>query len=325
MRIQQKLFCAKMKGTVVILMVALIQLFPAAGAHATQSNDFNRNVEALVTQPDRDLAAIKLAVDGMLDPSVDVGKEAAKIDEMSKRLADMIPPGASEADKLQYLRQFLYEAGPWNDNRPFEYDLSDPLGTHPDNRKLSQYLATRRGNCITMPMLMMFLGSRIGLNMTLAQAPLHVFIKYTDASGTTWNLEATSGGGAARDLWYRQKLPMSDTAVSRGTYLRALTREETVALIASPVVDHLISAGEFEQAVAVSDVLLRHYPTFAYVLAKRGTAYGGLLKREVIDKYRRSADIPPDLRARADDWYRQNLASFARAEALGWRPEDGNP
>ena len=306
-------------------MAAFMHLAALNVVYATQSNDLGREVETLFIQSDGDLAAIKLAVDGMLDLSVNVGVETAKIDAMSKRLADMIPHNASEADKLQYLRQFLYEAGSWNDNRPFEYDLSDPLGTHPDNRKLSQYLATRRGNCITMPMLMMFLGSRIGLNMTLAQAPLHVFIKYTDAGGTAWNLQATSGGGPTRDLWYRQKLPMSDVAISRGTYLRALTREETVALIASPVVDHLISAGEFEQAVAVSNILLRHYPTFAYVLAKRGTAYGGLLKRDVIDKYRRSADIPPDLRARADDWYRQNLESFARAEALGWRPEDGNP
>ncbi|WP_156585866.1 hypothetical protein [Ensifer sp. Root31] len=134
-RIQQKPLSVKMKGPVVILMVALIQLFAVPGVHATQSNDLGREVETLFIQPDGDLAAIKLAVDGMLDPSVDIGVGAAKIDAMSSHLRGMIPSGASEADKLQYLRQFLYEAGRWNGNRPFEYDLSDPLGTHPDNRK----------------------------------------------------------------------------------------------------------------------------------------------------------------------------------------------
>jgi regulator of sirC expression with transglutaminase-like and TPR domain len=112
---------------------------------------------------------------------------------------------ADSASRLVALKRYLYESGPWNDNKPFQYDLDDPLGTKPGSRLLQRYLTARRGNCITMPILFLTLGQRIGLNLTLAEAPLHVFVKYTDASGKVWNLEPTSGGGFTRDQWYRQK------------------------------------------------------------------------------------------------------------------------
>jgi len=70
-------------------------------------------------------------------------------------------------------------------------------------------------------------------------------------------------------------------------------------------------------------VLLRHYPNFAYGLVKKGSAYSGLLHRELAGKYRRIEDVPPDLKAKADQWYVRNMEVFAKAEALGWRPQDG--
>jgi len=33
--------------------------------------------------------------------------------------------------------------------------------------------------------------------------------------------------------------------------------------------------------------------------------------------------MTPEIRAYADDLYRQNIAAFADAEALGWRDPDG--
>jgi regulator of sirC expression with transglutaminase-like and TPR domain len=274
-------------------------------------------------QPGRDLLNVKLSVDQMVDPATNAQAVTSMIDRMADDVKTMAGAGAKSAEMLAALKRFLYEGGAWNDNRPFQYDLDDPLGEKPANRLLQRYLTTRRGNCITMPMLMTFVGQRLGLRMTLAEAPLHVFIKYTDDDGAVWNLEATSGGGFTRDAWYREKLPMSDTAVANGVYLRPLSHEESVALVASFLVEHQIDAGAFENAIAVSDVLLRHYPSFAYGLVKKGSAYSGLLRRELAGEYTRMEDIPVDLKVKADQWYGQNMQAFAKAEAMGWRPEDG--
>ncbi|MGR9138679.1 transglutaminase family protein (plasmid) [Rhizobium leguminosarum] len=279
-------------------------------------------IEALFA-PGRDLADVKLSVDHLVDDSLNTEAGIAMIDRMTAEVRAILPEKASGAERLATLRRYLYKAEDWNGGLAFSYDQADPLGTNPVNRKLSRYLETRRGNCITMPMLMLFIGKRLGLNMTLAQAPLHLFIKYTDDDGKTWNLEATSGGGFTRDIWYRQKLPMSDEAVANGVYLRSLSHDEAVAVIGSTLVEHALETGNYENAIAISNVLLKHYPNFAYLLAKTGSAYGGLLHRELAGKYTRMEDIPADLKAQADEWYRLNGEAFAKAEALGWRPDDG--
>ncbi|CAN7257754.1 hypothetical protein LJR235_001078 [Pararhizobium sp. LjRoot235] len=310
-----------------ILRIAILVLcLPITAVFAqTPENDSARlqaRTEALFEQG-RDLLDIKLSVDQMVDPTTNAQTVTSMIDRMADDVKTMAGGNAKSAETLTALKRYLYEAGAWNDNRPFQYDLDHPLGEKPANRLLQRYLTTRRGNCITMPMLMLSVGQRLGLKVTLAEAPLHVFIKYTDDDGAVWNLEATSGGGFTRDVWYRQKLPMSDKAVANGVYLRSLSHGESAALIASFLVERQIDAGAFENAISVSDVLLRHYPTFAYGLVKKGSAFSGLLRRELAGKYTRMEDIPADLKAKADQWYGQNMQAFARAEAMGWRPQDG--
>ena len=65
------------------------------------------------------------------------------------------------------------------------------------NKLISTYLATRRGNCVSMPILMLIIGERMGLDLALSTAPLHIFIRHREG-GREVNLEATSGGHPAR-------------------------------------------------------------------------------------------------------------------------------
>jgi len=303
--------------SVLFLSVEVLAASPEADLAQVQTT-----TEALFT-PGLDLADVKLAIDHLVDPTVNRDAGLREIDRMASDVAAMAGDNAGSAQRLEALKRYLYEAGSWNGGRPFQYDISDPLGENPASRKLVRYLETRRGNCVTMPILFLLLGERLGLKLTLAEAPLHLFVKYTDDDGRSWNLEATSGAGFTRDAWYHQKLPMTDEAVRNGVYLRGLSREETVAAMAAFLVEHYLDTGAYEKAAAVADVLLQHYPNSAYVLVKKGTAYYRLLQREVTSKYTRMEDIPPDLRARADHWYRENIAAFDRAETLGWRIDDG--
>ncbi|MCJ9752865.1 transglutaminase-like domain-containing protein [Neorhizobium sp. BETTINA12A] len=310
--------CLSLLTALLLLFVAPVHSEPLRRTIALQ----NIEVESLFRKQ-LDLLEAKLAVDQLVDPAADPASSRATINRMTADVMGIAGERAGNRQKLEALRRYLYESGEWNDHRPFSYDLADPLGEDPANRLLQRYLYTRRGNCITMPILFLALGQRLGLNMTLAQAPLHVFVKYTDDSGSTWNLEATSGGGFTRDLWYRQKLPMSDDAIAKGIYLRPLRHDEAVALIASLLVEHHLAEGRFDAAILTADAILQHYPDFAYLLVKKGSAYSALLQRELAGKYTRPSDIPPDVKAKVDRWYQENITAFAQAEALGWRPEDG--
>ena len=171
-----------------------------------------------------------------------------------------------------------------------------------------------------MPFLFIILGQQLGLDMKPALGPIHVFVKFTNSSGKTQNIEATSGGYPARDIHYRNNLPITDKAIETGIFMRALTDTETLALITVIVVEDLIAKGRYDDALAVSDVILSHYPHFAYGLVKKGTAAFYALKSEFYDRFPKAADVPTALHARLNRLQMINTDVFNLADNLGWKP-----
>ena len=145
-------------------------------------------------------------------------------------------------------------------------------------------------------------------------------MKFTDDDGKVWNLEATSGAGAARDQHYRDLLPITDEAVANGVFLAPLTIEQSVAVIAAVVVEELIAEVRYHDAMAVADTLIEHYPMFAYIMVKKTTASYHLLRTEFHEKYPTAQDVPEDQRPYLAYLERVNQGMFDKAESLGWRP-----
>jgi regulator of sirC expression with transglutaminase-like and TPR domain len=251
---------------------------------------------------------------------VDSEATLAEIDRLARNADALAGPGASPAAKLAALRRVIYESGDWNGGRPFSYDHTDPLGRNIRNKLISTYLATRRGNCVSMPILFLIVGERMGLNLALSTAPLHIFVRYTDEEGSEVNLEPTSGGHPARTLWYRQNLPMTDRAIETGLYMWTLSRREAVAHMASTVVDFLVGERRFQEAIEVAEVILRHYPRDGYTMVRLGSAYGELMRVEFVERFPTPATIPLGLRQRYLMLAQQNQRAFQEAEALGWEP-----
>jgi regulator of sirC expression with transglutaminase-like and TPR domain len=308
----------KLLGYLLIILSALLPL--QAGADAQPSTGPAAIVQSILSVPDDrlDYARAKLAFDRIIDPSINIDATLAEIDRLARRATTLAGPGASPARKLAALRTVIYQAGAWNGGRPFSYDHADPLGTNVRNKLISTYLRTRRGNCVSMPILFLLVGERMGLNLALSTAPLHIFLRYTDESGREINLEATSGAWPARAIWYRQNLPMSDRAIESGLYMRTLSRREAVALMASTVVDFLIGEGRFQEAIEVAEIVLRHYPRDGYTRVKLGTACAELMRVDFIERFQIPGAMPPALRGRVMTLAQCNQEAFNAAEALGW-------
>ena len=308
------------------LMILTLGLLCAdvAPLHALEFHNpqLEAQVEALF-QGDRDFADITLTIDRMVAPAVDVAASLKVIDAMATAIERMrAQAGAvSDFDKVAVLRRYLYEPGPWNAGRVFSYDPDDPLGRQPQNRLLSDYLADRKGNCVSMPTLMMVLGNRMGLRMTLALAPYHNLVKFTGSDGREWNLEATSGGGFTRESHYRKLMPdITDAAVKNGIYLKGLSRDELIATaVSGMIVSRLMEEGRLEDALAVSDRLLKHAPNAVHLKLTRASILTLFLRRDVVSRYKQASEMPPDVLDYANDLYLQNMNAFSEAEALGWR------
>jgi regulator of sirC expression with transglutaminase-like and TPR domain len=312
-----------------LLTAAGLTIFEHRAAAMSSTNErmyIVRKVQAALSAPDSkiDLASAKLAFDKIADPTVDIDANLKLIQKMTADIRTLAGPMATKRVLVTTLRTYLYESGDWNAYKPFQYDLSDPLGTRLPTRLLPYYLTTRRGNCVSMPILFVILADRLGLHATLALAPQHLFVKYTDdVSGKTFNIEATSGGHAARDEWYRQNMSMSDAALTNGIYMRPLSRKEEVVVMAQEILEFDMAAKRYQEVVDVADEMLTAYPNFVDAMLFQGTASGLLAQAEFRSRYARADQIPEELRPRFLALQANNKSSFEKAESLGWRETDG--
>jgi regulator of sirC expression with transglutaminase-like and TPR domain len=297
-----------------------------AGSAATRAADPIKIVRELLATPDSqiDFAKAKLTIDKLVDPRIDVGASLQQIDRMVSTVGAMAGPNATTIQRLAAVRRFIYVDGDWNGHRPFRYDMTDLLGAKIVNKLLPTYIATRRGNCVSMPILFLILADRLGVHVTLSTAPFHLFVKYVDdKTGKVHNLETTSGGYPARDIWLRHEFPMTDEAIKNGVYLKTLSRKETLAVMAELLLEQDMTLKRYRETIGIADVILRYYPSFANALLDKGSAYAGLIDTDFKQKYRRPVDIPPNLLPVYETFARENELAFRKAEALGWRVTDG--
>jgi hypothetical protein len=218
---------------------------------------------------------------------VDERATLQKLDAMASAVRLSPEYGSTGDAKVRALRRYLYEPSAANDHQPFQYDLADPLGHDIRNKLLSNYLNTRKGNCVTMPLLFVILGQHLGIDVTAATAPKHLLVKFNSEEYGRWiNLEATSGANPARDVWIRQQFP-------------SIT----------------------DEAIVVSSLVLEHYPKDVSAMTLSGAAYLRLLHKHFLDKYAASDQIPIVERGYFHYLAQNNAGWFNKAEALGWRQE----
>lgn len=291
----------------------------AGVAHAASGNAL-AELEQQLSQPDAavDFAAAKVTIDRLVDPSIDVSAVKRELDDLTRAIASRTPAGLAPRERMDILLSTLYTAGPWNDDRPFMYDLDDPLGKERDNKLLSTYLRTRKGNCVSMPILVAILGQRAGLEVTLATAPEHVLVKFSD--GRTWlNVEATAGG-YKWDSSYERDLDIGPLALRNEIYLRPLSPPEAVGVMASTLMEHLAASRRADSLMAVADMVLAVNPSDTVAILQKANAYYLQLQERYSSRYPRPIDIPSEQQADYQMRSRANLEWFARAEALGWNP-----
>lgn len=307
----------KIPRTVVFLW-ALAQVFTPIYAYAATPSE---SVRAVLSVPDEELSYLdaQLAYDKIIDPSVDASKVASQINLLVIEVKALAGASPNDVDKLKAVRQVIYDAGKWNNNHPFAYAQDDPFGINVNNKLLSSYLVSRRGNCVSMPILHLVIAEKLGLNVHLSTAPLHMFVRYTNpTNGRSLNIEPTSGGYPARDNWYRQKLPISEHAITRGLYLRTLTKRESIAHMATTVLQYLMDHDRLKEAVSVSEIILENYPQDGFTFAKMGTAAAFILERDFNQKHLPGSQLTPREAILRDHWREINVLSFNKARSLGW-------
>jgi regulator of sirC expression with transglutaminase-like and TPR domain len=299
-----------------LLLLAAAFFCTTTRANSALLEPLLRNLQA--PEAEIDFAEAKLAIDLLIDPNTDASNTLRHLDAMAARVRQEIPPHANQREILLALLGYMYTPSPSNDFRVFSYDLDDPFGKNIRNKLLATYLETRKGNCVSMPTLFVALAQKIGLDAVLATAPEHIFAKVRDDNGDWLTIEATSGGTKS-DQSYKQEMEISDLALANGIYLRALSKRESVAVMASTVMEHYRQENRQDLRDQVATAILSVDPHNVTAMLHKGSAALQLAKQRYLDRYPRLSDMPSDQRRNAEQLLRENLDWFAKAEALGWR------
>lgn len=304
------------------MMLALVS--PCAHAQrATPAYESNfRTVRAILEQPESqmDLASIKLTIDQMIDPATEKATLLKQIDDMAAEIKASFPIGASNLVKFKALRDYLYQPPPLSGRRPFVYNLEDDR--NPKAKLLSVYLATRKGNCISMPTLFVILGHKLGIPVAITTAPAHLYVKFRGDNGLWYGVETTSGGGWADDDWQKKQFPrLTEKAITNGIYLQPLTKKEAAVVIADSLLEYYESQHSVEAnraRVKLALLQIDHYPKNVVAMVHVYLGYRELRQKLFVEKYPQPSDIPRDLWPQYEQIENDSMYWGNKAKALGY-------
>ena len=299
-------------------LVLLLLSYPTFAQFAPTRVYTNQSVSDIINEKEEnvDIGFWALVIAREYDNSIDVQKYLSALDEMANEIKRMLAGREKDIDKFLALRMFLYEAGEWNDYNPFSYDLDDPLGKDFEHQLLSNYIDSRKGNCVSMPTLFLALMERVDPSIPFVgvKAPLHLFCRLKDRqTGDVWNVETTSGGNPARNQWYIDKMKISQTALENKTYLKDLSKKEYIAELIGVLIARERSEGNFEKAMKYADLVLKLSPNSDMGLVNKGALFAEI-------GYEKSQE--KELSIEEKEYYRDESEKYIeKAKSIGWKLE----
>lgn len=219
----------------------------------------------LIQRPDEslELARAALLVAAECDANVDVDDELSRIRGWGDELASRIDPGWNNLQKLARLRAFLFE------ELGFRGDRNDYFS--PSNSLLHEVVQRRRGIPLTLGILMLELGWRVGMPLEGVGFPGHFLVRLAGEPRDLL-LDPFSRGMVVREEDCHRML--RDTTKGRMTYepgmIASVRRRDMLLRLLYNLKNAYVRRGDDELALGVVDHLLAMSPDVAEETRDRG-------------------------------------------------------
>jgi len=163
--------------------------------------------------------------------------------------------------------------------------------SRPEELFLDSVLDNKRGYCLSLSVLYLSLGERLGIPLYGVVAPGHFFVRYDDGR-VRFNIETTSKGGSAPDEHYIEKFAVPQ--VKGGIYMRNLNKMQTLGCFFNNLGNSYMEVGKVEQAQVALERAVEINPLLAECRTNLGNIY---LKKEriedAISQYQAALQINP--------------------------------
>lgn len=223
----------------------------------------------LVSQEHFDLAQASLMLAQDAYPDIDISGYMGQLDDFAVAIRRRVARDAFAEQKVLALNTYLFNEMRFSGNFDDYYD--------PRNSYLNEVIERRTGIPITLSIVYLEVGRRIGLNLKGISFPGHFLVKLSVKRGELV-LDPFLGGEAQSEADLRQRLAtmLPPAAVEKATldqYLEAATPRQIVARVLRNLKNIYTHEGKLERALAVMHRMLLVVPESAEQLRDRGLLY----------------------------------------------------
>lgn len=249
-----------------ILLLAFLALFSCASFCQVQYN--GETIEEILKRDEKDInvgiASLVLAKD--FYPELNVDNLLKTFDYLAQRYNYFFGNLTDPDKRIRALNTYLYRPGYWNDSITFLYDDNDLQVTKLENQFINGYISTKHGSCITMPMLYVILGERLGFPIYPVRSAKHFFVRYIPErkiKSFNGNIEATNGGGYISDKEYKDDVLLPVKSIKNGVYLRSLSKKEYIASLLLINANEYLKQKNIDKAKHYLELSIKYDSTFS--------------------------------------------------------------
>ena len=237
--------------------------------------------EARQPERDLDLARAALLVAKEQYPGLAVDQYLARLDQLAEEVRDRLADETAPLLVLGALTRSLYERRGFRGNKEAYYD--------PRNSFLNDVLDRRLGIPLTLGIVMLEVGWRLGLPLQGVNFPHHFLVRF---QGDAMDL-LIDPFEAGRSRYEDQAQELLDRTYGgkvrlQGSFLRSSTKRDILARLLNNLKGVYLSAGDHARALSIVERLLILRPDGAEEHRARGVLLARVGKREeAIDHLRR--------------------------------------
>lgn len=159
--------------------------------------------------PQHDLLVGGLLIAALVHPEIDIQSYVDRVDKMAEEVNLSLPENADDEQKLLRLNRYLFEENGFHGGVDEFY--------HQANNQLDRVIDDREGMPITLCILYMELGQRIGLSFEGVGLPGRFIVRYRSSSDTTKLIDVFEKGGVINEtevammvMMNSQRLPIDE-------------------------------------------------------------------------------------------------------------------
>ncbi len=253
---------------------------------------------------DIDLARSALLVAAENDPALDVDAEMTRLDDWARRLSERLDPSWNSLQRLARLRTFMYE------ELGFKGDVRGYYS--PANSLLHSVMSRRLGIPLTLSIVFMEIGWRIGVPFEGVGFPGHFLVRLTGEPGDLL-LDPYDRGASVHEDDCRRMIEMTTggTVPFDPSMTRSLGKKDMIARLLFNLKVACLKANDDCGALSAVERLLLLHPNDASEVRDHGL----LLYR--MDRYREAREsLEGYLRARPDALDREVIERHLAALAM---------